>query len=66
VLGSAKLQRDLLPPTIRSRSLLSCTHMFSPMLNNYVGIFCLALCVYLFVNHLLHLFTPFSCPIAPA
>jgi hypothetical protein len=36
------------------------------MLNNYVGIFGLALCAYLFVNHLLHLFAPFSCPIAPA
>jgi hypothetical protein len=35
------------------------------MLNNYVGIFCLALCAYLFVDQLLHLFAPFSCSIAP-
>jgi hypothetical protein len=36
--------------------LLLCARLSSPMLNNYVGISCLALCAYLFVNHLLHLF----------
>jgi hypothetical protein len=32
------------------------------MLNNYMRIFCLALCAYLFVNHLLHLFHAFTLP----
>jgi hypothetical protein len=31
------------------------------MLNNYMGIFCFALCAYLFVNRLLHRFALFSC-----
>jgi hypothetical protein len=34
------------------------TYVFS-YAKNYMGSFCLALCAYLFVNHLLHLFAPF-------